>query len=64
MSDEHLAFRGVSLRLDADDLVDLDEVALQLTKRAAGAKVSRASAAMAAYRRGLEAIRGDLAAKK
>ena len=63
MQNDEAGFRGVSLRLTETEIAELDEIATELTERAAGAKVSRASAAMAAYRKGLDSIRRELAKK-
>jgi len=51
--------RTIPIRLEDDLIERLDALAIVLTERAAGAKVTRTSAMRAALERGLEALEAE-----
>lgn len=54
----------VAMRLEEETIAELDELAAALSKRAAGAEVSRSEAARLALGRGIPALRAELSEKK
>ncbi len=60
MGDDEKQFRGVSARLEPDEIEKLDELALELSKRAKGARVSRGAVAKMAIARGVVVLEREL----
>jgi hypothetical protein len=51
---------GITFRVDVDELAEIDRLAAELTKRAAGVNVPRAAVAKQAMLRGIAVIRKEL----
>ncbi len=61
MPDESKDFHGISVRLTVEELEELDTLASELTRRAKGARVTRAGVARIAHNYGIAQLKRELA---